>query len=98
MERRTMKAPNTKLQAPEKLQTAMLQEQDCVSDVWGFGASMELGAWCLELFVTPPPRCRQNAATPKSRRAVEENRCCCDPAGVAGPPEWCARSGPAVAS
>src|SRR5436305_15050245 len=42
-----VKAPSSKLQAPEKFQTGKLQEQR--RWLFVFGASLELGAWDLEL-------------------------------------------------
>jgi hypothetical protein len=44
-----MKAPSTNIQAPEKFQAPNTHLR---SQVWGLvvGASLELGAWSLELF------------------------------------------------
>jgi hypothetical protein len=46
-----MKAPSTNIQAPEKLQTANFKRGGR-SLAWSlkFGASLDVGAWMLELF------------------------------------------------
>jgi hypothetical protein len=46
-----MKTPSTNIQAPEKLQASSFKRSESGALVWslGFGVSLELGAWNLEL-------------------------------------------------
>jgi hypothetical protein len=47
--RSVRKAPNSNIQAPEKHQAANFKQGHAPALVLGFGASLELGCWSLEL-------------------------------------------------
>jgi hypothetical protein len=46
------KTPRTKLQHPEKLETSTFKSSHAarIFGAWTLEVSLELGAWCLELF------------------------------------------------
>jgi hypothetical protein len=46
---REMKAPNTNIQHPEKLQAPITQSERRFDWSLKFGISLELGCWCLAL-------------------------------------------------